>query len=296
MKLGIGFARTLPSKHEDEMRVLKRLDDYLRYNEETLGLKFCKTALSRDLVAAGTDLPALPGYSVTAEEQVDFTIDRTLMLPDCSYNLRETVNCPKTGFNMRMRAVVHAVKHFEKDRDAGIYIAEQKTPLFKYFADYYSDVTGSEYLGDVVSLGSCNAEGLRNEDATQLTFANDSFDVVLSFEVLEHIPDYRKALCETQRVLRQGGRFYFTAPFVPFWQETIVRAKIENGEIVHILEPEYHGDPVRAEGILCFQHFGWDIVDSLTEAGFSEVEALTFDQPDHGYYTQEPIFVFRAVL
>ncbi|OWY08435.1 hypothetical protein B6V72_18570 [Thioclava sp. F34-6] len=278
------------------MRVLKRLDDYLRYTEETVGLKFCKGALSRDLLAAGTNLPALPGYSVTAEEQVGFTIDRTLMLPDGTYNLRETVNCPKTGFNMRMRAVVDAVKHFEKDRDVGIYIAEQKTPLFKYFAAYYSHVTGSEYLGDMVPLGSCNADGLRNEDATQLTFVDDNFDVVLSFEVLEHIPDYRKALHETRRVLRTGGRFYFTAPFVPSWQETIVRAKIENGEIVHILEPEYHGDPVRAEGILCFQHFGWDIVDSLTDAGFSKIEALAFDQPDHGYYTQEPIFVFRAVV
>lgn len=296
MKLGIGFAITLPSKREENVRVLKRLDDYLRYNEETAGLKFCKGAVMRDLMAAGTKLPALPGYSVTAEEQVGFTIDRNLKLPDGTYNLRETVNCPKTGFNTRMRAAVHAVKYFEKDRVAGIYIAEQKTPLFKYFADYYSDVTGSEYLGDVVPLGSCNAEGLRNEDATQLTFADDSFDVALSFEVLEHIPDYSKALHETRRVLRQGGRFYFTAPFVPSWQETIVRAKIESGEIVHILEPEYHGDPVRAEGILCFQHFGWDIVDSLAEAGFSDIQALAFDQPDHGYYTQEPILVFRAVV
>lgn len=296
MKLGIGFAITLPSKREENMRVLKRLDDYVRYNEETVGLKFCKGAVMRDLMAAGTKLPALPGYSVTAEEQVGFTIDRNLKLPDGTYNLRETVNCPKTGFNTRMRAAVHAVKYFEKDRAAGIYIAEQKTPLFKYLESYYADVTGSEYLGDIVPLGSRNAEGLRNEDATQLTFADYSFDVALSFEVLEHIPDYRKALHETRRVLRQGGRFYFTAPFVPSWQETIVRAKIESGEIVHILEPEYHGDPVRAEGILCFQHFGWDIVDSLAEAGFSDIQALAFDQPDHGYYTQEPILVFRAVV
>lgn len=296
MKLGIGFAITLPSKREENMRVLKRLDDYVRYYEETVGLKFCKGAVMRDLMAAGTKLPALPGYSVTAEEQVGFTIDRNLKLPDGTYNLRETVNCPKTGFNTRMRAAVHAVKYFEKDRAASIYIAEQKTPLFKYLESYYADVTGSEYLGDMVPLGSRNAEGLRNEDATQLTFADDSFDVALSFEVLEHIPDYRKALHETRRVLRQGGRFYFTAPFVPSWQETIVRAKIESGEIVHILEPEYHGDPVRAEGILCFQHFGWDIVDSLAEAGFSDIQALAFDQPDHGYYTQEPILVFRSVV
>lgn len=295
MKLGNGTAKPSLNNGENDMRVLKRLDDYLSYAAETAGLKFCKCAVMNQLLASGTTLPALPGYSATAEEMVGFTIDRNLKLPDGSYNLRETVNCPKTGFNTRMRAAVHAVKHFETDRSIGIYIAEQKTPLFAYLKEYFSDVTGSEYLGDVVSLGSRDAQGLRNEDATQLTFADDSFEVFLSFEVLEHIPDYKKALNEARRVLCPGGRFYFTAPFVPVWKDTLIRARIENGKIYHILEPEYHGDPVRADGILCFQHFGWDIVDSLAEAGFSEIEALAFDQPDHGYYTQDPIIVFRAV-
>jgi SAM-dependent methyltransferase len=277
------------------LRVLMRLEDYLRYDDETAGLKFCKRAVTAQLRLAGRKPPALPGYSVTAEEKVGFTIDRNLKLPDGNYNLRETVNCPKTGFNTRMRAAVHAVKHFETRRSVGIYMAEQKTPLFAYFKTYYSDVTGSEYLGEGVPLGSHNTEGLRNEDATQLTFADESFEVFLSFEVLEHIPDYKKALFETHRVLRPGGRFYFTAPFAPGRQNTVVRARIENGKIVHMLEPEYHGDPIRSEGILCFQHFGWDIVDSLAEAGFTQIEALAFDQPDHGYYTQDPIIVFRAV-
>ncbi len=277
------------------MQSLQSLNDYLRYRDETAELKAEKRAVMARLRSDAADAPTLSGYSVTADAPVDFTINTKMKRPDGTYNLRETVNCPKTGFNMRKRAAVHAVKHFETDRSCRIYISEQRTRLFRYFSAHYDDLSGSEYLGDKVPLGSEDASGLRNEDATQLTYADDSFDVALSFEVLEHIPDYHKALEETHRVLRPGGRFYFTAPFIASMQKTLIRAKIENGEIVHILKPEYHGDPVRKEGILCFQHFGWDIVDDLQKAGFREVRALVFDQIEYGYYDHEPIPVFRAV-
>ena len=36
-----------------------------------------------------------------------------------------------------------------------------------------------------------NRDGVRHEDATALTFADNSLDVIATFEVLEHVPDYR---------------------------------------------------------------------------------------------------------
>lgn len=41
---------------------------------------------------------------------------------------------------------------------------------------------------------------------TDLPFANESFDVVMSFKVLAHIKDIDKALSELTRVVRPGGR------------------------------------------------------------------------------------------
>lgn len=117
----------------------------------------------------------------------------------------------------------------------------------------------------------------------------------MSFEVLEHIPDFASALREAHRVLQAGGRFYFTAPFNPHIESHLIRARIDDGKVVHILEPEMHGDPVTGKGILCFQHFGWDILNDLRAAGFRTIEALVFDEVEFGYYTQEPIFVFRAI-
>lgn len=46
---------------------------------------------------------------------------------------------------------------------------------------------------------------VREGSATELPYADDSFDVVLSFKVLAHVPDIERALSEMARVCRPGG-------------------------------------------------------------------------------------------
>jgi ubiquinone/menaquinone biosynthesis C-methylase UbiE len=48
-------------------------------------------------------------------------------------------------------------------------------------------------------------------DAERLPFAGGSFDRVISFDVLEHLPNQRAALTEAARVVRPGGRLLFYA-------------------------------------------------------------------------------------
>ncbi|MBI1353801.1 MAG: methyltransferase domain-containing protein [Acidobacteria bacterium] len=50
--------------------------------------------------------------------------------------------------------------------------------------------------------------------ALELPFADDSFDVVVSQEVFEHLPDPWMALREVRRILKPGGRLYLQVPFV----------------------------------------------------------------------------------
>lgn len=47
---------------------------------------------------------------------------------------------------------------------------------------------------------------VKQADATQLPFPDESFDTVLSFIMLHHVVDWEKAIAEAVRVLRPGGR------------------------------------------------------------------------------------------
>ncbi|MBD0390076.1 MAG: class I SAM-dependent methyltransferase [Nostoc sp. C3-bin3] len=49
-------------------------------------------------------------------------------------------------------------------------------------------------------------------DATALPFENQSFDAVTMFDLLEHVPDDRKAVSEALRVLRPGGFLLISTP------------------------------------------------------------------------------------
>lgn len=54
--------------------------------------------------------------------------------------------------------------------------------------------------------------GLSVANALKLPFADNTFDKVICSEVLEHIPDYRAALVEIERVLKPGGLFCASVP------------------------------------------------------------------------------------
>jgi SAM-dependent methyltransferase len=49
-------------------------------------------------------------------------------------------------------------------------------------------------------------------DAQALHFADESFDLVVSCETIEHVPDVRKALREMWRVTRPGAKLFLTTP------------------------------------------------------------------------------------
>lgn len=53
-------------------------------------------------------------------------------------------------------------------------------------------------------------------DATALPFPDDSFDLVLAVEVLEHVPRPDRALLELGRVC--SGAFIASVPFEPIWR------------------------------------------------------------------------------
>ncbi|MEM4325817.1 MAG: class I SAM-dependent methyltransferase [Candidatus Pacearchaeota archaeon] len=49
-------------------------------------------------------------------------------------------------------------------------------------------------------------------DATKMPFKNNFFDVIISFETIEHISEYTEFLCECKRVLKKNGRIIISTP------------------------------------------------------------------------------------
>ncbi len=200
-------------------------------------------------------------------------------------NWRERLVCPRCRLNARIRAALHVFERFTgaTSRDP-LYLTEQSTPLYRWMARRYPGLTGSEYLGSGFRPGEVDARGWRHEDLTRLSFADASLAAILSFDVLEHVPDYRAAARECLRCLEPGGAFVFSVPFVVEAQATLVRARLDaDGHVEHLQPPEYHGDPVSHAGCLCYYHFGWDLLDDLRALGFVDVTAFDCWSDAHGY-------------
>ncbi|RYY59543.1 MAG: class I SAM-dependent methyltransferase [Chitinophagaceae bacterium] len=50
------------------------------------------------------------------------------------------------------------------------------------------------------------------QDGTAMDYEDNKFDMVVSFETIEHIPDYKKFLSEICRVLKPGGHLVISTP------------------------------------------------------------------------------------
>lgn len=84
----------------------------------------------------------------------------------------------------------------------------------------------SKYDGEFPQLlkEKCERHGLELDlekvefhtmDAQSIVYGDNEFDLIFSFNALEHIPDPIKAVKESWRVLKPGGSFY--ASFDPVW-------------------------------------------------------------------------------
>jgi SAM-dependent methyltransferase len=234
------------------------------------------------------------GYSYTAGREVDFVVDFQHAGANGGVIWRERVCCPETAFNNRMRAAFHLFDiEMGAYADSEIYLTEQVTPIYSYFASKYTNVVGSEFLRDKVPYGTADNRGIRNETLCALTFPDEKFDILVSLDVIEHIPDYSAAFRECCRVLKPGGKMMWSVPFISNSTNNLVLARVTNGKIEYVLPPHYHGDPLSSEGVLCYTYFGWEMLDQVKEAGFKDAYALCFQSLEFGYLGGEQ-FLFVA--
>ena len=83
------------------------------------------------------------------------------------------------------------------------------------------EVTSVEYDGDCcVFTNALTGLELLRASITELPFSSDSFDLVCSFDVIEHVEDDQAAVAELYRVCRPGGLVSVTVPaFMFLWSQ-----------------------------------------------------------------------------
>ena len=87
-----------------------------------------------------------------------------------------------------------------------------------YLADVAARVLGVDVSQDAIAYARGRYRGPRTSfevmDVTALDLAADTFDVVCSFETIEHVRDPRAAVKEAARVLRSDGVYVVSTPRV----------------------------------------------------------------------------------
>ncbi|WP_240907339.1 class I SAM-dependent methyltransferase [Paludisphaera rhizosphaerae] len=123
----------------------------------------------------------------------------------------------------------------------------------------------SEYVPNV--RPGAYVSGIRNESLMGLTYENARFDLVLTSETLEHVPELNRALAEIRRVLVPGGLHVFTVPVSPNEAKTFPRARLRHDGSFEGLTQEIR-HPGGDVGYPVFTELGLDFPEILKRAGF----------------------------
>ncbi len=283
----------MPEADDFERTELRSHREYLDHVARHAGALTARRRRERELTR---ERPfAVEGVCAICEATVGFQVDPQLLhrYGEERPLWRETLHCPRCELSSRMRAALHLFPQITGlSAGARIWLAEAWGPLYREFSRRYR-VEGSEFLRDGTPGGGVDGAGVRHEDVLAPAWPAASFDAVLSFEVLEHLPDHRPALAGMARVLAPGGVLVVSVPFHAGPRTDVRARRRADGTIEHLLAPDYHVDPLDPAGCLAFRTFGWDLLDDLGAAGLVDPVAHLYASHRFGYLGADR-FLFTA--
>jgi SAM-dependent methyltransferase len=145
--------------------------------------------------------------------------------------------------------------------------------------------------------GAALGEKSTNQTLERLTFEDDSFDVLLTSDVMEHVRLPDRAHAEIARVLRRGGVYLFTVPHSRGLADNLTRVRVHDPSDAasdeHILPDEFHGSTGVGEGpVLSYRVFGLNIDRELDDLGF-DVEYTVEPSRLHAVFQTELFYCRR---
>ncbi|MDP4285484.1 MAG: class I SAM-dependent methyltransferase [Bacteroidota bacterium] len=202
-------------------------------------------------------LPVFPhnkGFCTVCEQHVTFY--------EFAPWLRDNYKCSNCNSIPRNRALVNALNIFYPNwKNSTLHESSPGGPLSFYLSKNAKGYSSSHFFEDIPR--GAHSGDFRSEDLSALTFEDESLDIFITSDVFEHVMEPEKAFKEIARVLKKGGAHIFTMPWYPKYEKSIQRAKIENNEIIFLLEPIYHGNPISEKGSLVTYDWGRDFVNYI---------------------------------
>jgi len=101
------------------------------------------------------------------------------------------------------------------------------------------------------------------DNCEKMQFKSNSFDIVCGISILHHV-DTQKTLNESFRVLKNGGKLFFTEP-------NIINPNIFIGLKVHYLREKMEYSPDE----IAFKR--WDLVEMLKKSGYKNIQVRNYD-------------------
>jgi SAM-dependent methyltransferase len=213
------------------------------------------------------------GFCVCCEREVIFSAS--------SDWYRDDYLCSKCGCRPRERALTLVIEDlYPNYRELRIHesspIEQGVSPKMKNRCRKYIQ---TQYCAEH-NLGK-RVKGFRNENLECQTFPDQSFDLVITQDVMEHVFNPGEAFREIARTLVKGGSHIFTVPLVNKSRATEKWAEMgRQKECVFLHEPDYHGTfPVT-------YHYGYDIVDLIYESSGLITKIFVIDNLYYGIRAQ----------
>lgn len=172
-------------------------------------------------------------------------------------DVRQNARCPKCDSLERHRMYYLYLKQsLPSERQLKtLHFAPEKimTGLFKSMKNV-----------DYLSADLNPAKAMIQQDVTNITFPENTFDFILCSHVLEHVPDDHKAMTELHRVLKPEGFAILQVPIKKFFNGKVIDKTYEDFSIT---------DPGERQKVFG-QHdhvriYGQDYKERLEKAGFT---------------------------
>ena len=202
-------------------------------------------------------------------------------------SIRETYRCANCDASLRYREQAGLIlKHFSR-QNSGCIAELAGERRFRRLRIYEPGLIGpfrkilrelpgyrASYFWDSVEPGAFR-DGVQCQDLMRLTFNDNTFDLVLSSDIFEHVRKPFMGFKEIDRVLKPGGFHIFSIPMEhPMPDKTMYRVDTSGHEDVPLLPERYHGAPIGGRSLV-YTDFGADMAEMLEPEGIE----LTFERP-----------------